>query len=843
MKAVRCGARKYEHTCITSAECEWDKTTNTCKKRIQGAPHAAPQLVQQVPQVVQQVPQVVQQAPQGVPAKKPSTKATKTGTKANTKANNHGSTKTETKANKPGKKPHTVQETQLEIFMDTIEKINKQPHTKPTPNYVGDTVKQAATVHINAQDLDPLGIRINAIDFDADFKLIDKKHAITILSNPMCKASRIKPAWTNYYNQPADKSYANKLSEFGRVADKRLAVLHPVNEAEIELKPISLSVLNFLEFAYLPSYQRTQINTPQYKKILTECFMIRCYIDSNNNGFVAYDGCLDPTVPGQTVLGHKIHNYSAQNPNLLSYIARKKLKAFWLPDINNIQHTNYITDIPIRLAYVGIFGSIDVNVSMMLYMLEKESIPQIMSTRIVYLLEEFKRIQQLGPRMYDKELVVFHGTTHAIHRSNKFVTTSFFSTTTRYSIARMYAGDIGGVVYIMSIPPRFPWMNLNDTLSQILLPVGTSIVIDKTITVKTDRFIFCHVEERPIDFDMCISLFKNTCNRPIPVVIDHDKTEAEASTLSAHDVQGYPGIHIFKTHLPGSSSFYQVRINMVNHVIKDIAKAKVPVQVLKNDHQIFKRVLNEVLASRIYRVFGLRTFDLKILDTKTLGKVPAFQNASNFMISSVYEQVKTKLLSDEDNAKIAKGFIVDCIMGNWDAYNNENAGILNQEAIRTDVGGCLAFRGKGDCNIQYDLNIPPRDHITISAQPSFQKLQLSKTDIEESINYLRNLKDIEKNLTSVHDEFASFLECIVDNDSRIRYIRFVQKLCNVVMYRYKWYLGHHKDVIIDIFDAPSFHNNSIANNAGPIMQSPVAIVMTKTNFQDTITSLLKCKKR
>lgn len=58
-------------------------------------------------------------------------------------------------------------------------------------------------------------------------------------------------------------------------------------------------------------------------------------------------------------------------------------------------------------------------------------------------------------------------------------------------------------------------------------------------------------------------------------------------------------------------------------------------------------------------------------------------------------------------------FIVDCIMANWDVFNNNNIGIHNKKVIRTDVGGALYYRGRGDRKYDFNLDVPT-EHISKS---------------------------------------------------------------------------------------------------------------------------------
>ncbi len=257
--------------------------------------------------------------------------------------------------------------------------------------------------------------------------------------------------------------------------------------------------------------------------------------------------------------------------------------------------------------------------------------------------------------------------------------------------------------------------------------------------------------------------------------------------------------------------------------------------------QVFKRVINELLASRIYsHVFGLNTLDMKILYKRSMEQLPQISQASNFLLVSKFISIKSKDFHNVDIANISRGFLVDCIMGNWDVLNNENVGVIDISVpIRPDVGGCLAFRGKGDYKISFDVNVIPRDHITISSQPSFKTLGISKRHIIASKNYLKMITKVEDKLQEVRYDFNGIFACLRDQNTEQIYKRFVDKLCNAVLYRYKWYLDNAEKVISEMFDGVGYHENN--GNPQPLSQSPVAFTLTQQQLHEKLDNLLVCK--
>ena len=96
--------------------------------------------------------------------------------------------------------------------------------------------------------------------------------------------------------------------------------------------------------------------------------------------------------------------------------------------------------------------------------------------------------------MFNQDFVVFHGTNQFIHMHNEFVTCAFFSTTTSLTVAQRYAGA-KGIVYVCKIPSGFPFINFSDTLEQILLPIGTRLIVSSQWIYKDTTFVYCTVEQ------------------------------------------------------------------------------------------------------------------------------------------------------------------------------------------------------------------------------------------------------------------------------------------------------------------------------------------------------------
>jgi hypothetical protein len=483
---------------------------------------------------------------------------------------------------------------------------------------------------------------------------------------------------------------------------------------------------------------------------------------------------------------------------------------------DQIVHGNYRPAPAIRQAYVSDSGSKELNISMTIVLQDKESVALDVSKRIVTLLTEFQKISSDKVDRFDSPYIVYHGTASKIHDTATFVTTSFLSTTRDVKTAKGY----GLYVYMIEIPARFPALNFNDSLKQILLPVGTTIRVNKTLVLKSYTVAFAEVideDKLPETLQLCASIFQYPCVKSSTVTLN---LQGLSARLSASFLRG---VAIKAASMKGSSSFYMTEYANPRFLIKDIVKqSSGNIRILNSDNQVFKRIFNEILASHIYsRVYGIKTFEYRILDKRA--DAPTLPTKSNYLIVSEMFLIRYNDFSLEEKCEIYKGFLVDCIMGNWDVFNNDNVGLIEnlhvsvgtegagagagagerrtKVAIRTDVGGALAFRGRGDEKGDFAPDNVPQDHALIACQGSFAKAMNIPFERQHlAADYLGSIDraTVKRRLGLVEKDFAGLLDSVVETEFSVRYKALLARIVGAVLYRDAWYRKHADEALLSI---------------------------------------------
>lgn len=103
----------------------------------------------------------------------------------------------------------------------------------------------------------------------------------------------------------------------------------------------------------------------------------------------------------------------------------------------------------------------------------------------------------------------------------------------------------------------------------------------------------------------------------------------------------------------------------------------------------------EYLANKLYEAFGVNVPLVKLYNEGTKDATML----SEFMPNT---DVANNILDDRIKGEIMQNYVVDCLMGNWDIYKNDNILINKDDGLvyRVDNGGSLRFsatgRDKGD---------------------------------------------------------------------------------------------------------------------------------------------------
>lgn len=135
-------------------------------------------------------------------------------------------------------------------------------------------------------------------------------------------------------------------------------------------------------------------------------------------------------------------------------------------------------------------------------------------------------------------------------------------------------------------------------------------------------------------------------------------------------------------------------------------------------------IKNEYLANQLYDILGLRVPDYELYD----------DNGTAVILSKFIPGTKAPTMKDYN--KLAQGFIADCVLANWDVYENDNCLIdFAGRVIRVDNGGTLNFRAHGGQK-------PFNDDILKTFQSMIQYNQSIYATLDKS-DVLKQIQDIQ----------------------------------------------------------------------------------------------------
>jgi hypothetical protein len=177
-------------------------------------------------------------------------------------------------------------------------------------------------------------------------------------------------------------------------------------------------------------------------------------------------------------------------------------------------------------------------------------------------------------------------------------------------------------------------------------------------------------------------------------------------------------------------------------------------------------VKNEVLAAKLYELFGVKVADVYFIRDES-GKLGiASKWEETFLQAQNAQRALRKDVDWSNLPGVKSGFIVDALLANWDVVGLEydNIGtyknkIGKQEAFRIDTGGALLYRAKGEAkgtsftdNVEEDLSLrgkhPKFSNHTASALFS----GVTDGDIAESLRKIAkvNPQDIESTIRTYY---------------------------------------------------------------------------------------------
>jgi hypothetical protein len=471
---------------------------------------------------------------------------------------------------------------------------------------------------------------------------------------------------------------------------------------------------------------------------------------------------------------------------------------------NTYPRETYTSSPDIRYNYVTHVGSKELNVFLIYFFQDAEKIDQTFLDRAICIMKEYEHILQ-NTILYPNGIIVYHGSTQRIHVNDEFICNTFMSTTRDMSTALDYA-NYKGFVYVLHIPPEFPFINFQDSLKQILLPIGTHVRVTSKVTYLSVTYVFCEVFQYDINFmNTVMDMLSNPCFSYSNLSF---KDKEHAFLIKNDNLTLVP-----ITMINGSSTFYSCKLDNIEYIIKDISRDMITT-MNKSHNQVFKRIFNELLATLIYKhVYELNTFNYHIMcvNQSKNTKLSSFLIAklSPFLIASrKVENIRYPQYSDseentyeKDIETVVYGFFVDCVMANWDIYNNDNFGFIEMDGkehiIRTDVGGCLLYRSRGEQRFQFAARVPPTDHFILLSNLmkmiSFAKFKMIVRKMGKT--YLFDDETLRKRLKSVKTICLDFISMITEKYYIKKYTDIVTEVLDIVKYRHIYYRSHLNKVM------------------------------------------------
>ena len=180
-------------------------------------------------------------------------------------------------------------------------------------------------------------------------------------------------------------------------------------------------------------------------------------------------------------------------------------------------------------------------------------------------------------------------------------------------------------------------------------------------------------------------------------------------------------------------------------------------------------VQSEYLTNQLYDILGLRVPDYELYD----------DNGEAVILSKFIPMCKTPGL--KDHKAMAQGFIADCLLANWDVYQNDNCLVDPAgRIIRVDNGGCLDYRARGTKKT-FDDDILGTFKSMIQYNQSVYST-LDDADIKKQIQEIRSKKDdiVAFLKESGQDAMADIIEKRIDGLSKIeKYLNANQSLTSI----------------------------------------------------------------
>lgn len=224
----------------------------------------------------------------------------------------------------------------------------------------------------------------------------------------------------------------------------------------------------------------------------------------------------------------------------------------------------------------------------------------------------------------------------------------------------------------------------------------------------------------------------------------------------------------------------------------------------KRKYNDFLLCLNEVMAGLIYTNVFKQYVPLIVLiynDT----------NDKHYPLWFIGSKLEINLLPisfKKSHYDWKTGYLVDCIMANWDVIlnnnsflitkNNINTTISKNRVIRIDLGGTMSFRARGDDKESFINKDPPIEHhMFLEYLPLFQKIrtpQLLKTSLTfiKNIYKIEHFKQLDNIYTSIYEKLLyNSIKYNVSKKMLDKGIYLIKNNTDIIKMRWIWYLDNH----------------------------------------------------
>lgn len=307
----------------------------------------------------------------------------------------------------------------------------------------------------------------------------------------------------------------------------------------------------------------------------------------------------------------------------------------------------------------------------------------------------------------------------------------------------------------------------DEEICKAILP-GQTKVIDGVV------YIYTATPNAKTKYDWRVLKPKSAKNKKIGKQVPDDKIESKQKYVNELFPSDLSTLKVIK-RLGGSTGAQLVEDVRGNQYV-----------MKKGSNTSNEHVKSEYMANQLYDLLGLRVPDFELYE----------ENGESILLSKFIPM--TKVPSSANWDEMAKGFVVDALLANWDVYQNDNCLIDSAgRVVRVDNGGALGFRAQGskktfgksvtdfDSMLKYNPNVlgnlsiqdqvdqindvlKKRDDVLglLSESNSsllgvfdgrFRDLEDIKNNLEAKINK-KNRKVLPRNLKSDADMYREFSE-------------------------------------------------------------------------------------